>query len=95
MRGFGVTQIGFAYEVHMDTIAAEIGMDPVEFRILFQPEASAPRRFRSRLATTRPESSPAAQRAAQAIIAPTDGSNPWHKDWPLRDSIATRRGRDG
>jgi nicotinate dehydrogenase large molybdopterin subunit len=33
MRGFGVTQLGFAYEVHMDTIAAEIGMDPVEFRM--------------------------------------------------------------
>ena len=33
--------------------------------------------------------------AAQAIIAPTDGSNPWHKDRSLRDSIATRRGRDG
>ena len=33
MRGFGVTQLGFAYEVHMDTIAAEINMDPVEFRL--------------------------------------------------------------
>ena len=33
MRGFGVTQLGFAYEVHMDTLAAEIGLDPVEFRL--------------------------------------------------------------
>jgi CO/xanthine dehydrogenase Mo-binding subunit len=33
MRGFGVTQLGFAYEVHMDTIAAEMGIDPVEFRL--------------------------------------------------------------
>jgi CO/xanthine dehydrogenase Mo-binding subunit len=33
MRGFGVTQLGFAYEVHTDTIAAEMGIDPVEFRM--------------------------------------------------------------
>lgn len=33
MRGFGVPQLGFAYEVHMDTIAAELGMDPVELRL--------------------------------------------------------------
>ena len=33
MRGFGVTQLGFAYEVHMDTIAAEMGLDPLEFRL--------------------------------------------------------------
>jgi CO/xanthine dehydrogenase Mo-binding subunit len=33
MRGFGVPQLGFAYEVHMDTLAAEMGMDPVEFRL--------------------------------------------------------------
>jgi len=32
MRGFGVTQLGFAYEVHMDTIAAELGLDPLQFR---------------------------------------------------------------
>lgn len=44
MRGFGVTQIGFAYEVHTDTIAAEIGMDPVEFRLknLFVDNCSLP-----------------------------------------------------
>jgi len=33
MRGFGVTQLGFAYEVHMDTLAEELGLDPVEFRL--------------------------------------------------------------
>ena len=33
MRGFGVTQLGFASEVHMDTIAAEMGIDPVELRL--------------------------------------------------------------
>jgi len=33
MRGFGVTQLGFAYEVHMDSLAAELGLDPVEFRL--------------------------------------------------------------
>src|SRR5450756_3108145 len=32
MRGFGVTQLGFAYEVHMDTIAAELDINPVELR---------------------------------------------------------------
>jgi len=44
MRGFGVTQLGFAYEVHMDTIAAEMGMDPVEFRLknLFVDNCSLP-----------------------------------------------------
>lgn len=33
MRGFGVTQLGFAYEVHMDTLAAEMNLDPLEFRL--------------------------------------------------------------
>ena len=44
MRGFGVTQLGFAYEVHMDTIAAEMGLDPVEFRLknLFVDNSSLP-----------------------------------------------------
>jgi CO/xanthine dehydrogenase Mo-binding subunit len=44
MRGFGVTQLGFAYEVHMDTIAAEMDMDPVEFRLknLFVDNCSLP-----------------------------------------------------
>lgn len=32
MRGFGVPQVAFAHEVHTDTIAHELGMDPVEFR---------------------------------------------------------------
>ncbi|MEW6082279.1 MAG: molybdopterin cofactor-binding domain-containing protein [Bacillota bacterium] len=32
MRGFGVPQVGFAYECHMDNIATVIGMDPLEFR---------------------------------------------------------------
>jgi CO/xanthine dehydrogenase Mo-binding subunit len=44
MRGFGVTQLGFAYEVHMDTIAAEMGLDPLEFRQknMFLPNSSLP-----------------------------------------------------
>lgn len=33
MRGFGVPQVGFAYEAHMETIAAELGLDPIEFRL--------------------------------------------------------------
>ncbi|RME51380.1 MAG: hypothetical protein D6796_01065 [Caldilineae bacterium] len=33
MRGFGVPQLGFAYECHTDTIAERIGMDPLEFRL--------------------------------------------------------------
>jgi len=32
MRGFGATEVGFAHEAHMDNIARELGMDPVEFR---------------------------------------------------------------
>lgn len=34
MRGFGITGVDFAIESHMDVVAHEIGMDPVEFRIL-------------------------------------------------------------
>ena len=33
MRGFGVTGVDFAIESHMDVVAHEIGMDPLEFRI--------------------------------------------------------------
>ncbi|MDI6825123.1 MAG: molybdopterin-dependent oxidoreductase [Bacillota bacterium] len=33
MRGFGVPQVAFAYESHTDTLAAALGMDPVEFRL--------------------------------------------------------------
>ncbi|MCC2276800.1 xanthine dehydrogenase subunit D [Streptomyces sp. ET3-23] len=32
MRGFGAVQACFAYEAQMDRVAAELGMDPVEFR---------------------------------------------------------------
>lgn len=34
MRGFGAVQACFAYESQMDRLAAELGMDPVEFRQL-------------------------------------------------------------
>jgi xanthine dehydrogenase D subunit len=34
MRGFGAVQACFAYEAQMDKVAAELGMDPVEFRQL-------------------------------------------------------------
>ncbi|MCZ7434277.1 xanthine dehydrogenase subunit D [Streptomyces sp. WMMC1477] len=34
MRGFGAVQACFAYESQMDKLAAELGMDPVEFRRL-------------------------------------------------------------
>jgi CO/xanthine dehydrogenase Mo-binding subunit len=34
MRGFGVPQVGFAYEVHMDTIAERVGINPVELRLI-------------------------------------------------------------
>ncbi len=33
MRGFGGVQSGFAIESHMDMIANDLGMDPVEFRL--------------------------------------------------------------
>ncbi len=32
MRGYGIPQINFAVESHMDDVARAIGMDPVEFR---------------------------------------------------------------
>lgn len=34
MRGFGVTGGDFALESHMDVVARELGIDPMEFRIL-------------------------------------------------------------
>lgn len=33
MRGFGVTQLGFAYEAHMDSIASEMGISPIDLRL--------------------------------------------------------------
>jgi nicotinate dehydrogenase large molybdopterin subunit len=33
MRGFGVPQLGFAYECHTDTVALHLGIDPLEFRL--------------------------------------------------------------
>ena len=33
MRGYGAAQVLAAEEIHMDHIAAELGMDPVEFRL--------------------------------------------------------------
>jgi CO/xanthine dehydrogenase Mo-binding subunit len=33
MRGFGVPQVCFAYESHMDDIAAALGLDPLEIRL--------------------------------------------------------------
>ena len=32
VRGFGVTQVSFAHEVHTEEVAQELGMDPLEFR---------------------------------------------------------------
>lgn len=34
MRGFGITGVDFAIESHMDKIAHELGIDPIEFRII-------------------------------------------------------------
>jgi CO/xanthine dehydrogenase Mo-binding subunit len=34
MRGFGITGVDFAIECHMDKVAHELGMDPIELRIL-------------------------------------------------------------
>lgn len=33
MRGFGTTQMAFAYESQMDILAYELGIDPVRFRL--------------------------------------------------------------
>ena len=41
MRGFGAVQTCFAAEAQMDKLAAELGIDPVELRLL---NALAPRR---------------------------------------------------
>jgi CO/xanthine dehydrogenase Mo-binding subunit len=34
MRGFGAVQAAFGYESQMDRLAADLGLDPVEFRLL-------------------------------------------------------------
>ena len=34
MRGFGVPQMAFAHETHMDLLAEELGMSPFEVRML-------------------------------------------------------------
>lgn len=34
MRGFGITGVDFAIESHMDKVAHEVGIDPIELRIL-------------------------------------------------------------
>ncbi len=33
MRGFGVTSVSFAVETHMNRIANELGLDPIEIRL--------------------------------------------------------------
>jgi len=44
MRGFGAPQVCFAYESHMDEIAAALGIDPLEIRLLnaFDEGSSSP-----------------------------------------------------
>ena len=34
MRGFGAVQVAFAHESQMDRLASELGMDPVEIRLV-------------------------------------------------------------
>ena len=34
MRGFGAPQVCFAYESHMDDMAAELGIEPLEIRLM-------------------------------------------------------------
>ncbi|MEO1066487.1 MAG: molybdopterin cofactor-binding domain-containing protein [Pseudomonadota bacterium] len=34
MRGFGITAVDFAIEAHMDKVATELGMNPIELRII-------------------------------------------------------------
>ncbi len=44
MRGFGATQMAFAYDSQMDIIADELGMDPAEFRYknAYKPGSTTP-----------------------------------------------------
>ena len=44
MRGFGAPQVCFAYESHMDDIAKELGVDPMEIRIMnaFTEQSASP-----------------------------------------------------
>ena len=44
MRGFGAPQVCFAYESHMDDMAKELGIDPLEIRMMnaFEENAASP-----------------------------------------------------
>jgi CO/xanthine dehydrogenase Mo-binding subunit len=42
MRGFGAPQVCFAYESHMDDIAAALGIDPLEIRLANAFEEGSP-----------------------------------------------------
>jgi len=44
MRGFGATQMAFAYESQMDILAQQLGIDPVQFRLqnAYNPGSSTP-----------------------------------------------------
>ncbi|MGM0420844.1 MAG: xanthine dehydrogenase family protein molybdopterin-binding subunit [Bacillota bacterium] len=44
MRGFGATQMGFAYDSQMDIIANKLDMDPAEFRFMnaYRPGSTTP-----------------------------------------------------
>jgi CO/xanthine dehydrogenase Mo-binding subunit len=44
MRGFGAVQVCFAHEAQMDKLAAELGIDPIELRLLnaLEPEDTMP-----------------------------------------------------
>lgn len=83
MRGFGVTGVDFALECQMDKLAHQIGMDPVEFRILNayrDGEMKAHRREAHNCALVE-----CAQVAAEKA------------NWPIRDEFKRMNsyGRDG
>ena len=89
MRGFGAVQTCFAAEAQMDKLAAALGIDPVELRLL---NALAP-------GDTLPTgqviagSLPVAEviRRAAALEPPDAGGAPARPDPPARRRRATRR----
>lgn len=64
MRGFGAAQVAFAIESQMDIMAAKLGIDPLEFRLMNRRSSSAA------VATPQDVEQEAAYRATVEVVRP-------------------------
>lgn len=89
-RGFGVPQVAFAVERHMDRIARQVGLDPYEIRArnVLVPGDSLP-------TGQRLESGVFARECLDAAVARTRFLERWHAGEAARDSAADGSPRKG